>query len=206
LLRDAPLYAILDTTLRPDVSPTALVESLLRAGVRVFQYRHKEKFRRSNFDECRALAEQVHRAGGLFIVNDRADVAMLCGADGVHLGQEDLPAGKAREFLGTSSIIGYSTHSSEQAVQAEQMPVDYVAIGPVFATGTKKNPDPVVGLATVSEIRKLTSKPLVGIGGITLETAPEVLEAGADAGAVISDLLLREDLESRARRFLAALR
>jgi thiamine-phosphate pyrophosphorylase len=117
-----------------------------------------------------------------------------------------LPAGKARQFLGMNSIIGYSTHSTEQALQAGRLPVDYVAIGPVFETGTKKNPDPVVGLAAISEVRKLTSRPLVGIGGITLETAPEVLQAGADAVAVISDLLLAEDIKFRACQFLSALR
>ena len=206
LFREAPLYPILDTSLLWKVSPPAGIKPLLRAGVRIIQYRHKARFRRKDFDECSALADQVHQAGGLFLVNDRADVAALCGADGVHLGQLDLPPVKARQFLGEEKIIGFSTHSREQAVQAETCPVDYIAIGPIFATRTKQDPDPVVGLELISEIRKFTAKPLVAIGGITLENAPSVLRAGADAVAVISDLLVAEDLESRARRFLAELR
>ncbi|MBI4480405.1 MAG: thiamine phosphate synthase [Acidobacteria bacterium] len=205
----APLYAILDTALRADLAPAALAGALLRAGVRVIQYRHKASFRRVNFDECCALAELVHTAGGVFIVNDRADVAALCQADGVHLGQEDLPPEKARQFLGPAAadakIIGYSTHNRVQAELAARLPVDYIAIGPVFPTKTKQHPDPVVGLAMVAEIRGLTAKPLVAIGGITLENAPSVLQAGADAVAVASDLLRDSNIERRVGEFLSSL-
>jgi thiamine-phosphate pyrophosphorylase len=180
--------------------------ALLRAGVRVLQYRHKGRFGRRNFEECRAVAEQVHEAGGVLLVNDRADVAVLCGADGVHLGQTDLSPEKARQFLGERSLIGYSTHTREQAALAARMPVDYLAIGPVFPTRTKQQPDPVVGLEVVSEVRALTARPLVAIGGITLDNAATVLRAGAEAVAVISDLLRAEDLEYRARQFLEVLR
>jgi thiamine-phosphate pyrophosphorylase len=203
---ESPLYAILDTALRPEQSLAAIAEALLRAGVDVIQYRHKGKFRRRNFEECQTLAALIHRAGGLFLVNDRADVAALCEADGVHLGQGDLPPEKARRFLGAEKIIGYSTHTGEQVALADPLPVDYVAIGPVFPTRTKRNPDPVVGLSAIAGARIRTEKPLVGIGGITLENAPSVLRAGADVVAVISDLLLADDVESRAREFLAALR
>jgi thiamine-phosphate pyrophosphorylase len=205
-LREAPLYAIFDPAVRLDLALGAMAGALLRAGVRVIQYRHKQKFRREHFDQCQALAKQIHEAGGLFIVNDRADVAVLCGADGVHLGQTDLPPGKARQFLGERSLIGYSTHTREQAALSARKPVDYLAIGPVFPTRTKQQPDPVVGLEVVSEVRALTARPLVAIGGITLDNAPTVLRAGADAVAVISDLLRAEDLESRALQFLEALR
>lgn len=204
LFAEAPLYAILDTAAGP--SPSAAVEALLRAGVRVIQYRHKEPFRRAHFQECVALARRIHEAGGVFVVNDRADVAELSCADGVHLGQEDLPPEKARRYLGEDRLIGYSTHTLEQAQLAASAPVDYIAIGPVFPTQTKKNPDPVVGLALVSEVRALTNKPLVAIGGITMENAPSVLAAGADAVAVIRDLAAGPDLEERARQFLAALK
>ena len=204
--RETPLYAILDTAMRVKLSPAAMVESLLRAGVRVLQYRHKGKFQRENFEECQALANEIHQAGGVFIINDRADVAALSGADGVHLGQEDLPPEKARNLLETGKIVGYSSHTREQAALAERLPVDYIAIGPVFPTRTKQNPDPVVGLSIIAEVRTRTANPLVAIGGITLENAPMVLRAGADAVAVISGLLLAEDVESRARKFLAALR
>ena len=201
----APLYAILDTALRADLAPAALAGALLHAGVRVIQYRHKASFRRANFDECCALAEQVHKAGGVFIVNDRADVAALCGADGVHLGQEDLPPEKAQRFLGQGRIIGYSTHNRAQAELAARLPVDYIAIGPVFPTKTKKDPDPVVGLAFISEVRRITEKPLVAIGGITLDNAPSVLQAGADAVAVASDLLRDSNIERRVGEFLSSL-
>ena len=202
----APLYAILDTALQSDLSPAALAGALLRAGVRVIQYRHKASFRRANFDECCALAELVHKAGGVFIVNDRADVAALCHANGVHLGQEDLPPEKARRFLGQGRIIGYSTHNRAQAELAARLPVDYIAIGPVFPTKTKKDPDPVVGMAFISEVRRITEKPLVAIGGITLDNAPSVLQAGADAVAVASDLLRDSNIEGRVREFLSSLR
>ena len=201
----APLYAILDTALQSDLSPAALAGALLRAGVRVIQYRHKASFRRANFDECCALAELVHKAGGVFIVNDRADVAALCHADGVHLGQEDLPPEKAQRFLGQGRIIGYSTHNRAQAELAARLPVDYIAIGPVFPTKTKKDPDPVVGLAIISEVRRITEKPLVAIGGITLDNAPSVLQAGADAVAVASDLLRDSNIERRVGEFLSSL-
>jgi thiamine-phosphate pyrophosphorylase len=151
------------------------------------------------------MAAKVHQAGGLFIVNDRADVAALCGADGVHLGQQDLPPEKARAVLDTGRIIGYSTHNREQVALAAGLPVDYIAVGPVFATQTKQNPDPVVGLATVSEVLGLTAVPLVAIGGITLENAASVVRAGADAVAVAGDLIRASDIEQRVRQFLAAL-
>ena len=206
LLARAPLYAILDTSLRPELSPAAILEPLLRAGVKVIQYRHKEPFHSAHFEQCAALARWVHSFGGEFIVNDRADVAKLCGADGVHLGQDDLPPDKARLFLGKGSMIGFSTHNLEQARQAVSLPVDYIAIGPVFPTTSKKEPDPVVGLGVVAQVRSLTTLPLVAIGGITLENAPAVVQAGANAVAVIGDLLQAADIEDRARRFLAALR
>lgn len=183
-----------------------ILEALLRAGVKVIQYRHKEPFRTAHFEECCEMARRVRRAGGAFLVNDRADVAALCEADGVHLGQEDLPPEQARALLGEARIIGYSTHDREQAVEAARSSADYIAIGPVFLTATKKNPDPVVGVEMVSEVRRMTTKPLVAIGGVTMENAPAVLAAGADAVAVVSDLLRAPDIEQRARQFLAALK
>jgi thiamine-phosphate pyrophosphorylase len=206
---EAPLYAILDTAAGSSLPAEAAVEALLRAGVRVIQYRHKGSFRRAHFQECVALARMIREAGGVFFVNDRADVADLSGAAGVHLGQEDLPPEKARRVLGEHRLIGYSTHTLAQARSAAAAPVDYIAVGPVFSTHTKINPDPVVGLALISEVRALTNKPLVAIGGITMENAPSVLAAGADAVAVIRDLVAGPGLaglEERARRFLAALK
>src|ERR1051325_4973431 len=125
-LRETPLYAILDTTLRPELSVIVIAEMLLRGGVRIIQYRHKGKFGRGSFEECCGLARRIHEAGGLFVVNDRADVAELCGADGVHLGQEDLPPDKARSVISSGKIMGYSTNNLEQAKLAGALPVDYI--------------------------------------------------------------------------------
>jgi thiamine-phosphate pyrophosphorylase len=198
------LYAIIDTALAPRGVPL-VAEQLLRAGVRVLQYREKGTFRRQSWRECCALAELARSRNARFIVNDRADVALLCGADGVHLGQEDLPAEQARRLLGEGKIIGFSTHTVQQAREADRLPVDYLAIGPVFATTTKQRADPVVGLETVRAVRAAVRKPLVAIGGITLENAAAVIEAGADAVAVIRDLLVAPDVEARARQFLERL-
>ncbi|MCH8319411.1 MAG: thiamine phosphate synthase, partial [Acidobacteria bacterium] len=162
-------------------------------------------FRKAHWEQCAALARWVGAFGGEFIVNDRADVAKLCGAAGVHLGQDDLPPDKARLFLGEASVVGFSTHNLEQAREAVSLPIDYIAIGPIFRTASKKEPDPVVGLEMIARVRSLTALPLVAIGGITLENAPAVVQAGANAVAVIGDLLQADDIEARARQFLAAL-
>jgi thiamine-phosphate pyrophosphorylase len=209
-LSDAPLYAILDTVAFSAFEPESVADALLQGGVRVIQYRHKGPFQRIHFDHCLSLARKVRESGGIFIVNDRADVADLCGADGVHLGQDDLSPEQVRRFLGESRLIGYSTHNVEQARRAVQLPVDYIAIGPVFPTQTKDNADPVVGLAAVAAVRALTNKPLVAIGGITMENAPAVLAAGADGVAVIRGLLGRgllgvRDVAEGARDFMTAL-
>lgn len=197
------LYAIIDTSLAPQ--PPAVAEQLLRAGVRLLQYRHKTAFGRRRWDDCRAIAEMAARAGALFIVNDRVDIAVLCRAAGIHLGQHDLPLQKARALM-PRGTVGYSTHSVEQAREAAAMPeLDYIAIGPVFPTQTKANPDPVVGIGGVRAVRAVTSRPLVAIGGITLDNAGDVIRAGADAVAVTRDLLMAGDIESRARMFLGRL-
>jgi len=143
---------------------------------------------------------------GDFIVNDRADVARLTDADGVHVGQEDLPVEDVRRILLPAQRVGVSTHSQAQFEEAAATSTDYIAFGPIFPTGSKYRPDPVVGLDRLREMRALTLKPLVAIGGITLDNAASVIEAGADSVAVIHDLLAVEDIGTRARKFLEALR
>ena len=140
------------------------------------------------------------------IINDRVDVAIAAGADGVHLGQDDLPPGRVRSLVGPDRIIGFSTHTLEQASAANSLPIDYIAIGPMFETSTKEKPDPVVGLDLLRAIKQQASKPLVAIGGITLERARSVIEAGADSVAVISDLYSTCDPTARAREFFRRLR
>lgn len=159
------------------------------------------------FEACCGIAEHVRQAGGTFIVNDRADVALLSGASGVHLGQDDLPAELARRVLTAGQHVGLSTHNRAQFDQAQASSADYIAFGPIFPTTTKERPDPVVGLERLREMRRLTRKPLVAIGGITLDNAASVIEAGADSVAVIHGLLLAaEDIGAQARKFLQALR
>jgi len=181
------------------------MDELLNAGVKVIQYRHKAPFLRSHWEECRTLASKAHQRGAVFIVNDRVDMAKACGAHGVHLGQEDLPPDKARRFTGQGMYIGFSTHNLEQAQAALQLPVDYIAVGPVFATASKQNPDPIVGVELICSIWSLTDKPVVAIGGITVSNAASVLKAGAAAVAVIGDLLRAPNIEARAREFLKKL-
>ena len=209
------LYAIVDTGLLGDRVVPGAVEALLAGGVRLLQYRHKGPFMRRHFDDCRAIAEMARSAGALFLVNDRADAALLAGAGGVHVGQDDLPPVRVRGFLPADQRIGFSTHNLEQACAGARLPVDYLAIGPVFPTATKERPDTVIGLATVRACRDAIraaaaeagkpAPPLVAIGGITLDNAHSVLAAGADAVAVARDLLSAGDLRERARQFVERL-
>jgi thiamine-phosphate pyrophosphorylase len=196
------LYAIIDAEQIGEASPRVICQALLTAGIRLIQYRDKKASSRDLFTISRELQVCVRQAGGMFIVNDRADVALAVDADGVHLGQDDLPVELARRVLGKGSVIGLSTHSADQVSKADATSADYLAFGPIFLTQTKENPDPVVGLAGLRQARKLTRKPLVAIGGITLENAPSVLAAGADSIAVIRDLLQAPDVAQRAREFL----
>ncbi len=210
LFRQAPLYAILDTARQADLVADQWIDAWLGAGIRVIQYRHKNDFDRAHMAECQRLAGRVRAAGGLFFVNDRSDVAMISGADGVHLGQEDLLPAQARQVAGRDCpqdwMTGYSTHNLAQAEAAVRMPVDYLAIGPVYPTSTKQNPDPVTGLGLVRQVRSLTALPLVAIGGITRENAAAVRRAGADAVAVIGDLVHPAEPEARARELLSILK
>lgn len=205
-LRLPRLYAIIDPTYTKGIEPVVVADMLLASGVRLIQYRGKQDTSRHMFDASCVIAEHTRQAGGIFIVNDRADVALLSGASGVHLGQDDLSAELARRVLIAGQIVGRSTHTRVQLDEAEASSADYIAFGPIFPTASKERPDPVVGLDRLREMRRITSKPLVGIGGITLDNAASVIEAGADAVAVIHDLLAVEDIGAQARKFLKVLR
>ena len=200
------LYAIIDPDQTGGVEVLGVTEALLSAGIRLIQYRHKQSAAGELFQVARQMAERVGRYGGTFMVNDRADVALAAGADGVHLGQEDLPVELARRVMTSGTkLIGCSTHTLEQVRQADRSSADYIAFGPVFATESKAAPDPVVGLARLRAARQETRKPLVAIGGITLDNAPSVIAAGADCVAVIGDLLRRPDVGAHAREFVKIL-
>lgn len=196
-----PLYAIIDPTLLT-VSELALAESLAGSGVELIQYRDKTASSRRYFEVSRQLANVLGPKGLRLIVNDRPDVALLAGAGGVHVGQEDLAVEDARALCGLDLWVGVSTHNLEQLAAADRTSADYVAFGPIFQTSTKKNPDPVVGTELLRKARALTKKPLVAIGGITLERAAEVYRAGADSLAVIRDLICAPDPAVRARQYL----
>jgi thiamine-phosphate pyrophosphorylase len=198
------LYVILDAAL-VSIPEKDCARSLVDAGVRLLQYRNKRASARQYFETSRDLVEFLKPAGVQFMVNDRADVAALAGADGVHVGQEDLEVEQAREVVGAGKWVGISTHNAEQFQVAAATSADYMAVGPVYPTGSKENPDPVVGVEFVRQARTMTNKPIVAIGGITLETAAEVIDAGADAVAVIGDILRAENPGRRAQQYLELL-
>jgi thiamine-phosphate pyrophosphorylase len=162
----------------------ALAAELNAAGVAVLQYRNKLDSDSVVVQDCLTLREAAPRLK--LILNDRAALAAPAGCDGVHVGQGDLSPDEARALLGPAAIVGFSTHNDDQVRQANLQPVDYIAIGPVFATASKPDSSPVVGLEGVARARALTTKPLVAIGGITIENAASVYDAGADCLAVIS--------------------
>ena len=184
------LYAILEATRFPDTQALcSFANELVLGGVTLLQYRNKKGNAREMLDQSREL-ERHFRNSVQLIMNDRADLCLAAGFDGVHIGQDDLSPEGARKVIGDSRVLGVSTHNPEQVRIADKSSVDYLAIGPVFATSAKANPDPVVGLNGVRAARALTRKPLVAIGGITRANCCSVIEAGADSVAVISDLLL----------------
>jgi thiamine-phosphate pyrophosphorylase len=195
------LYAIIDPTLLT-ISELELAETLAGSGVELVQYRNKTGSSRQFFDVSRQLSTALAPLGVRLIVNDRPDIALLAGAGGVHVGQEDLSVEDARAVCGADRWVGVSTHTLEQLAAADRTPADYIAFGPIFTTATKKNPDPVVGTELLRKARLLTKKPLVAIGGITLERAAEVYRAGADSLAVIRDLTCVPNPGVRAREYL----
>ena len=199
------VYPILDTEILENrgVGVEVAAAAFLDGGAGILQFRHKGHWSREVYAVAEGVARLCREAGAMFIINDRADFAMLLGA-GLHVGQDDLTPRDARKLLGPEAIIGYSTHDVGQLCAAGAEPVNYAALGPIFATGSKRNPDPVVGVEELRRCRALADKPLVAIGGITMENAVAVLRAGADSLAILSGLLpesvsaksLREHMEA----------
>ena len=207
------LYPIVDTArfvaaADPLAAILGFAEELMQGGATLIQYRNKPDDLRFALDCARQLRE-ITRGRARLVVNDRVDLCLAADADGVHLGQDDLPPAAARRILDAAGgdhpwCIGFSTHKPEQARAAASLPVDYLAIGPVFSTSSKVNPDPVVGLAGVRETRKAARRPLVAIGGITRGNCRSVIDAGADSVAIISDLV--ESPRAAVQEFLSILR
>jgi thiamine-phosphate pyrophosphorylase len=216
-----PLYAILSADLLSTPESGRAVEfagMLANAGVGIIQYRNKHATSRELFEVSSWISHALAGKSIRFIVNDRPDIARLAGADGVHVGQEDLPveearavcqqsiphrAGAAKKFAGAKFWVGVSTHTLEQVREAAATSADYIAVGPIFATTTKDRPDAIVGTDFIRRARQLTNKPLVAIGGITISEAEEVFRAGADCVAVARDLIYAPDPAARAAEYLA---
>ena len=183
------VYPITDTRLS-GLSHAQQVARLIEGGASLIQLREKDAAPQEFYREAAAALQIARDHNARLIINDRVDIALALKADGVHLGQTDLPVEAARRLLGKDAIIGFSTHNLQQAESATAMPVDYIAFGPIFQTSSKENPDPVAGLSALREVRAIVGRlPLVAIGGITAASAVEVLLAGADALAIIAELL-----------------
>ena len=187
------IYPITDTRLS-QLSHTEQVKKLIAGGAEFIQLREKYLSPKSFYEDALEAIKIARAANVKIIINDRVDLALALKADGVHLGQNDLSPTKARKILGKNAIISFSTHNFQQATEALKLPIDYVAIGPVFATKTKENPDQIIGIEGVKKVREVIGNfPLVAIGGINSARFLEVLDAGANSVAIISDLLAEAD-------------
>ena len=187
------IYPITDTRIS-GLSHAEQVKRLIDGGATLVQLREKNASPKDFYEQAKKALEIARKNNVKIIINDRVDIALAVKADGVHLGQDDLSPEHARKILGGSAIIGFSTHNIEQAVEALNFPVDYIAIGPVFSTNTKENPDEPIGIEGVKRAReKIGDFPLVAIGGIRLENFQKVLQAGAISAAIIGDLLSHAD-------------
>lgn len=198
------LYAIIDNSIRPDLSNIEIAKKVLAGGAQIIQLRGKGLSSRELLEQAREIGLLSRAAGAIFIVNDRADIALLSGADGVHLGQDDLPISEARKILGKGKMIGISTHSLEQALKAEQEGADYIGFGPVFDTKTKADAEEAKGLQALREVKQRVSIPVIAIGGINLENMGEIIDAGSDGAAVISAIIKAENIEDATRRFMVS--
>jgi thiamine-phosphate pyrophosphorylase len=198
------IYPITDAGIS-GISHAEQVRRLVSGGARLIQLREKDRGAAGWVDDAREALAAARAGGAKLIINDRVDVAMVIGADGVHLGQDDLPPAEARKLLGPDAIIGFSTHSLEQALAAAVLPVDYIGVGPIFSTNTKSVTDPVVGPAFLSTIRNAVGGlKIVAIGGIGADSLLSVLNAGADSaamiGAIIGDpALIQERMDAMLR-------
>jgi thiamine-phosphate pyrophosphorylase len=197
------LYIILDPSVCPARSLVEVLTAAAEAGASLFQYRNKTAPMKEAYVEALALRQAAARAGVLFIVNDRCDLAMAVDADGVHLGQGDLPLNLARKVMGPNKLIGISTHNPDQVREATAGKPDYLGFGPIFKPGSKQDHDPVVGLEGLRAVRPLTSLPVFAIGGIQLEQVREVMRARADGVAVISAILKAADIKHVVKEFHA---
>jgi thiamine-phosphate diphosphorylase len=197
------LYPIADTLGDPQHSYAELAAAIVRGGARLLQLRVKDRTTRDFVQIARDVKTITDAAGALLIINDRADIAALVDAAGVHVGQNDLSAETARLALGPDKIVGVSTHTVAQAEAAARSgAATYIAFGPIFATASKTNPDPVQGIEALRRVRRIGDLPIVAIGGITAATMAEVVDAGAEAVAMIGEIVRASDVEAKVRSLL----
>ncbi|HYL80967.1 MAG TPA: thiamine phosphate synthase [Candidatus Acidoferrum sp.] len=201
MLAGLHLCVITDPGLAPGKDHVAIAEAALRGGADMIQLRDKAGDLRDLLRQARAIHALCRAQGALFIVNDRVDLALAAGADGAHVGQDDLPAEAARRLLGAGRLLGVSTHSPDQARAAEKAGADYIGFGPMFPTGTKDTGYLPQGLTALPEVRRATRLPILAIGGITLENVTGVIQAGATAPAVISAVVAAPDIAAAAAAF-----
>jgi thiamine-phosphate pyrophosphorylase len=197
-------YLLCDDTVRPELPLGEKAARLLAGGARVIQLRMKRTPPREALAAAREVVAACHRAGALCLLNDRVDLALLAGADGVHVGDEDLPPEAARELLGPRKVVGVTVRNAAGARVAKEAGADYVGVGPVFGTTTKQVPAPVLGVEGFAAVVRDSPLPVVGIGGVGLVNIGQVAAAGAHGAAVVSDALLAEDIAERVRRLMAA--
>jgi len=197
------LYIILDPSVCPARPLVEVLTAATEAGAALFQYRNKTASMKEAYAEALALRQAAAKAGALFIVNDRCDLALAVDADGVHLGQGDLPLDLARKVMGPDKLIGISTHDPDQVRKATAGKPDYLGFGPIFKPGSKQDHDPVVGLEGLRAVCRLTPLPIFAIGGIQIDRVGGVMKMGADGVAVISAILKAADIREAVRDFLA---
>ncbi|MBI5328164.1 MAG: thiamine phosphate synthase [Deltaproteobacteria bacterium] len=198
-----PVYPILDCTLTSFTYMEKIAKAIIDGGAKIIQLRAKGLSSREFLESALIIRRISKGRGVIFIVNDRVDVALLADADGVHLGQDDLPVKEARHLLGSSKIIGYSTHNLREALNAVKLPVDYISFGPIFHTKTKKDAQTPKGIRRLAEVRKAVALPIVAIGGITETNMAYVFKQEADSAAMISEILTSPDIAKKINRLIA---
>jgi thiamine-phosphate pyrophosphorylase len=202
---ETDIYCITDSRQSLDRSTIDVVRQMLEAKIKIIQYREKDKEAAVMLEECQAIRELTRKAGCCFIVNDHVDIALLCEADGVHVGQEDLPLAAVRKLMGKERIVGVSTHRWIEAKAAIQGGADYIGVGPIFATATKTTTPPV-GFAYLEEAVEKATIPTVTIGGINEKTLPEVLGRGARCCGIVSAITLAPDIPAKIRELRGVIR
>ena len=197
-----PLYPIIDSSLTPAADIEKTATDIINGGARIIQLRAKGLSSREFLKSAFTVRRITKDRDVIFIVNDRVDIALIADAGGVHLGQDDMPVKEARRLLGKDSIIGYSTHNLREALEAVQLPIDYISFGPIFPTRTKKDAQMPKGLKGLAEVRKTVKIPIVAIGGITKANMIHVLKQGANSVAMISEILAAPDILKKVTKLM----